>query len=62
MAKKHSGTTDAYKVDVSALPQAKENAGVTSVPAVVIFKDGKLVKKIEGDPKNFQEIATIVGS
>jgi thioredoxin-like negative regulator of GroEL len=60
-ARRHAETTVAYKVDVDKFPSAKENLKVTEFPAVVVFKDGKEIKRVEGINKdNAREIASVL--
>jgi thioredoxin-like negative regulator of GroEL len=61
-AKKFAATTDAYKVNVDEFPTAKEHLKLTEFPAVVIFKDGKEVKRIENmNPEKAKEVAELLG-
>src|ERR1700710_2575838 len=60
-AKKHAETTDAYKVDIDKFPTAKENLKISTFPAVIVFKDGVEIKRVEGiNKENAQEIAAIL--
>ena len=60
-ADKHAATTDAYKVDVDKYPTAKEFFKITTTPTVVVYKDGKELKKVEGvNEENAKEIASVL--
>ena len=48
-AGKHSDTTKSYKVDVEKHEEANKYFSITQTPTFVIYKDGKEVKRIEGD-------------
>ncbi|KAF1991133.1 hypothetical protein K402DRAFT_400606 [Aulographum hederae CBS 113979] len=48
----HATTTDAYSVDIDAYPAAKEYFGVTEPPTVILYKDGKELKKVPGMTKD----------
>ena len=52
-----------YKVDVAKHPDAKTASGVSTLPAVTIFKDGKPVKTFEGvNQSHGEEIQKILTS
>ncbi|KAK3061734.1 hypothetical protein LTS18_005551 [Coniosporium uncinatum] len=52
-----------FKVDVVKYPQAKNYFNLTSLPSVVIYKDGDIIKKIEGlDREKAQEIKATLES
>ncbi|KAK3080321.1 hypothetical protein LTS18_002446 [Coniosporium uncinatum] len=52
-----------FKVDVVKYPQAKNYFNLTSLPSVVIYKDGNIIKKIEGlDREKAQEIKATLES
>jgi len=60
-AKQHAHNTDAYKVDVDKFPTCKENLKLTAFPAVVVFKDGKEIKRVEGVNKdNAKEVVEVL--
>jgi thioredoxin-like negative regulator of GroEL len=60
-ADKHAATTDAYKVDTDKYPTAKAYFGIETLPTVVVYKDGKELKKVEGiNEENAKEIAAIL--
>ncbi|KAF2094446.1 hypothetical protein NA57DRAFT_60489 [Rhizodiscina lignyota] len=62
-AQKHAATTEAFKVDVDKYETAKAFFGITKTPTVVVYKDGKEVKKVEGmDEAGMSEIASIVSA
>uniref|UniRef100_UPI0035F21D68 De novo designed Trx-3 n=1 Tax=synthetic construct TaxID=32630 RepID=UPI0035F21D68 len=48
LAEKYAGKVRVYRVDVDKAPGIAEKYNITSVPAVLIFKDGKLLKKLFG--------------
>ena len=51
----------AYKVDVEKFPSAKDNLKLTEFPAIVVFKDGKELKRAEAlNPEKAKEIAAIL--
>ncbi|QDS69168.1 hypothetical protein FKW77_010547 [Venturia effusa] len=59
--KKHEHNTKAFKVDVDAYPTAKEFFDIKTTPTVVVYKDGKELKKIEGlDETKAKEIASVL--
>jgi thioredoxin 1 len=50
-----------YKVDVDKFPSAKENLKVEALPAVIVFRDGKELKRVEGINKdNAKDIASVL--
>jgi thioredoxin 1 len=60
-AEKHAATTVAFKVDVDKYPTAKEFFGIAATPTVVVYKDGKELKKLEGvNEENAKEIASVL--
>jgi len=60
-AEKHAANTDAFKVDVDKYPTAKEFFGITTTPTVIVYKDGKELKKVEGiDEEKAKEIASVL--
>ena len=60
-AKRHAHNTVAYKVDVEKFPTAKENLKLQEFPAVVVFKDGKEIKRAEGlNPEKAKEVAAVL--
>jgi len=60
-ARRHAHNTDAWKVDVEKFPTAKENLKLMEFPAVVVFKDGKEIKRAEGlNPEKAKEVAAVL--
>ena len=60
-AEKHAHNTAAYCVDVEKYPAAKEYFKVTTVPTVVVYKDGKQIKKAEGmNAEKAKEVAAVL--
>jgi thioredoxin-like negative regulator of GroEL len=60
-AHRHAETTVSYKVDVDKFPTAKENLKVETLPAVIVFRDGKELKRVEGINKdNAKDIASVL--
>jgi len=60
-AKRHAANTDAYKVNVDDFPSAKDNLKLTEFPAIVVFKDGKELKRVEGlNPEKAKEIGSVL--
>ena len=53
LSKEYEGKVNVGKVNVDENPNLSINYGVTSIPCVLFFKDGKLVdKQIGAAPKN----------
>jgi thioredoxin 1 len=50
LAKEYKGKVKVGKLDVDQSPQVAQKFGVMSIPTVVIFKDGKEVKRTVGFP------------
>lgn len=48
LAKKYAGKIDFYKLDVDKAPKISEQFGVNAIPAVKIFKDGKVLSESVG--------------
>jgi len=60
-AKKFEHNTKAFKVDVDAYPTAKAFFDIKTTPTVVVYKDGKELKKVEGlDEEKAKEIASVL--
>ncbi|KAI9714803.1 MAG: hypothetical protein M1820_000092 [Bogoriella megaspora] len=60
-AAKFEHNTAPYKVDVDKHAAAKEYFNVKVTPTVVIYKDGKELKKVEGSgPENMEAIASVL--
>ncbi|TID23145.1 hypothetical protein E2P81_ATG02261 [Venturia nashicola] len=59
--KKYEHNTKAFKVDVDAYPTAKNFFDIKSTPTVVVYKNGKELKKVEGlDEEKAKEIASVL--
>lgn len=59
--KQFEHNTKAFKVDVDAYPTAREFFDIKSTPTVVVYKDGKELKKVEGlDADKAKEIASVL--
>jgi thioredoxin 1 len=48
IAKEKAGTLTVAKVDVDSNPSAARDFQVVSIPTLILFKDGKPVKRIVG--------------
>jgi thioredoxin 1 len=48
IAESHEGRAVIAKVDVDAQPELAARFGITSIPTLVLFKDGKAVQTITG--------------
>lgn len=48
VAQEMQGKANVVKVDVDASPDIAANYGVMSVPTVILFKDGKVVRQLVG--------------
>jgi thioredoxin 1 len=48
LAKDYSGKVNVGKVNVDHNPQLSMNYGITSIPAILFIKDGKVVDKLVG--------------
>ncbi len=48
LAKQFDGTVKVGKLNIDENPQAASDFGIDSIPAVVLFKDGKIVEKLIG--------------
>jgi len=60
-ARRHVHNTVAYKVNVDEFPTCKDNLKLETFPAVVVFKDGKEIKRVEGVNKdNAHEIVEVL--
>ncbi len=58
LAKQYDGTVKVGKLDVDESPQAASDFGIISIPAVVLFKDGKVIETLLGvQPKERYERA-----
>ena len=49
LSKEYSGKVNVGKVNVDHNPQLSINYGVTSIPAILFVKDGKVVDKLIGN-------------
>ncbi|KAH9828314.1 Thioredoxin [Teratosphaeria destructans] len=62
-AAKHSDKVASYKFDLNKAPQAKNVHGIEKTPSALIYKDGQLVKKVDGmDPTELQEVGKMLGA
>jgi thioredoxin 1 len=53
LSKEYEGTVKIGKVNVDHNPQISMNFGITSIPAILFIKDGKVVDKLVGaQPKS----------
>jgi thioredoxin 1 len=53
LSKEYSGKVKVGKVNVDENPQVSTNFGITSIPAILFIKDGKVVDKLVGaQPKS----------
>ncbi|MEY4702749.1 MAG: thioredoxin [Bacteroidota bacterium] len=53
LSKEYDGTVKVGKVNVDHNPQISMNFGITSIPAILFIKDGKVVDKLVGaQPKS----------
>ncbi len=48
MAKQYDGTVKVGKLNIDENPQAPSGFGIHSIPAVLLFKDGKVVETLIG--------------
>ena len=48
LSKEYSGKVNVGKVNVDHNPQLSVNYGITSIPAILFIKDGKVVDKLVG--------------
>lgn len=48
LAKEYEGSVNIGKVNVDVNPQVSMNYGITSIPAILFVKDGKVVDKLVG--------------
>ncbi len=56
LAKEYDGKVNVGKVNVDHNPQVSMNYGITSIPAILFIKDGKVVdKQIGAVPKSILE-------
>jgi thioredoxin 1 len=58
LAKQYDGTVKVGKLNIDENPQAPSGFGIHSIPAVLLFKDGKVVETLVGvQPKERYEQA-----
>ncbi|MCH7888073.1 MAG: thioredoxin [Proteobacteria bacterium] len=58
LAKQYDGTVKVGKLNIDENPQAPSDFGISSIPAVLLFKDGKVVETLVGvQPKERYEAA-----
>ncbi|WBU37250.1 thioredoxin [Homoserinibacter sp. YIM 151385] len=48
IAEEHADKIDIVKLDVDANPETAMKYGITSIPAMYVFKDGEVVKRMVG--------------
>ncbi len=48
LAEKFAGSATIGKLDVDANPEAAKQYGITSIPTILIFKNGKVVNQLIG--------------
>jgi thioredoxin 1 len=48
LAGEYGGTVKFMKMDVDSNPDTPRNYGIRGIPALLIFKDGKVVKQVVG--------------
>ncbi len=48
LAKQYAGTVKVGKLNIDENPQAPSGFGIHSIPAVLLFKDGKVVETLVG--------------
>ena len=58
LAKQYDGTVTVGKLNIDENPQAPSDLGISSIPAVLLFKNGKVVETLVGvQPKERYEAA-----
>ena len=58
LAEQYDGTVKVGKLNIDENPQAPSDLGISSIPAVLLFKNGKVVKTLVGvQPKERYEAA-----
>ena len=50
VATEMDGQVSIYKMDIQSNPQTPGSFGVTSIPTLLIFKDGEVVDRMVGNP------------
>lgn len=48
LATEMNGTAKIAKLDIDSAQETTSNLGVTSIPTIILFKDGKEVKRVVG--------------
>ncbi len=64
IAAEHPDAITLVKMDIDANPETFQRYGISSIPAIFVFKDGEPVKKVVGalpKPKLEQEFAAFLG-
>lgn len=61
LATKMNGKAKIAKVDIESAQQVTANFGVTSIPTIIIFKDGEEVSRVVG-LKNLETLENLVNS
>ncbi|KAK3673527.1 hypothetical protein LTR78_006431 [Recurvomyces mirabilis] len=62
-AKKFEGKVACYQFDVAKAPRARDAHGITDLPCALIYKDGKLQKKVDGmAPEEMKEVGKMLSS
>lgn len=59
LAREYQGRAGVYKLDVDSDPELASNFGVMSIPALLIFKGGKVVDQMVGAGSKAQIAALI---
>ncbi|MCH7916729.1 MAG: thioredoxin [Planctomycetes bacterium] len=58
LAEQYEGTVKVGKLNIDENPQSPSRFGISSIPAVLLFKDGKVVETLVGvQPKERYEVA-----
>ena len=58
LAEQYEGTVKVGKLNIAENPQSPSRFGISSIPAVLLFKDGKVVETLVGvQPKERYEVA-----
>ncbi len=59
LATEYAGKARVFKIDVDQVGEVAQNYGVMSIPALLVFKDGKVVdKQVGAGPKS--QIAALI--
>jgi thioredoxin-like negative regulator of GroEL len=59
IANRYADLVAVYAVDFDAAPDIAATLGVTKVPTLLVFNDGKLVDTV-GEPLTYSEFATLI--